>query len=210
MTLMSRLFSLYPAFHMAMIAAAAIHLLVAPSLWTSLDLLAAVYLLPLASYRLLRRMSGSHEGLSRLAERAFNPWWAGHQIQALFIGWPLEVPLRLVPGLYSLWLRAWGSKVGREVYWTPRVEILDRGLMEIGDGVIFGHKVECFAHVLKSKNGRLLLYVRRIVIGSRVFIGAGSRMAPGTRIPDDANVPILTDLYPNREFSPQPEEARHG
>ena len=216
MTALSRLFALYPAFHLIAIAAAAARLLLSPSPFAGLDLLAAIYLLPLACYRLLRTMSASEEGLFRLGERKFNPWWAGHQIQALFIGWPfLEVTLRLIPGLYSLWLRAWGSRVGRRTYWTPRVEILDRGLMEIGDDVIFGHKVECFAHVLKSKNGRLLLYVRRISIGSSVFIGAGSRMAPGIRIPEGSQVPLLTDLYPNQEFSPPsaapaPEEARNG
>lgn len=186
---------------MAAIAASFGHMLVSPSLGTAIELLAAVYLLPLASYRALSWAFPSQEGLFRLEAKQFNPWWAGHQIQSLFIGLPLEVPLRLIPGVYSFWLRAWGSSVGSGVYWTPRVEILDRGLMDIGAGVIFGHRVMCFAHVLKPKNGRLILYVRRVRIGADVFIGAGSRLAPGVSIPDGANVPILTDLYPNQEFS---------
>ena len=161
-----------------------------------------LYLLPLAAFRCFGLFYPLKEGVSYLDGEDFSPWWAGHQIQSVFIGIPqLEVALKLVPGLFSLWLRAWGSKVGSSVYWTPRVEIVDRSLMDIGDRVIFGHKIECFAHTIKPKNGQLILYVRRIAIGSDVFLGAGTRIGPGVRIEAGVNVPILTDLFMNKKVS---------
>ena len=70
--------------------------------------------------------------------RAIRRDGAGHQLQVLYSAFPA---LRLVPGLYSAWLRLWGSRVGRAVYWTPQVKITDRGLLKVGDGVVFGHRV---------------------------------------------------------------------
>jgi hypothetical protein len=105
-----------------------------------------------------------------------------------------------VPGLFSLWLRAWGSTVGRAVYWTPGLEIADRSLLRIGDRVVFGHRVGLYAHLVAPKHGRLVLYVKRITIGSDVFVGAGTRMGPGVRIDDGVTVPVLSDLYPNHHL----------
>jgi hypothetical protein len=194
---LGRACALFPALHLAAIAAALLALLRDPSPATLGLLLAAVYLLPVAAYRLLGWRHPLREGVSCLDEPRFSPWWGGHQVQALFIAAPpLEGVLTLVPGLFSLWLRLWGSRVGRGVYWTPRVEIADRGLLDIGDGAIVGHKVEMYAHVVRRRRGRLVLHVRRIVIGRGAFLGAGTRLGPGVRIADGARVPVLTDLYP--------------
>ncbi len=195
MTLWSRFFAVYPAL---LIAAAAAAFLRSGAVAGVLVL----YGLPLLSYRLLVVFSPIREGVFDLAERKFNPWWASHQIQSIFIAVPqLEAVLKLIPGVFSLWLRAWGSTVGRGVYWTPRAEFVDRGLLEIGDRVVFGHKVECFSHVIRPKGERVVLYVRRISIGSGVFLGAGTRIGPGVRVEDGTNVPILSDLYPSRSVN---------
>lgn len=45
----------------------------------------------------------------------------------------------LIPGIFSCWLRLWGAKVGRDVYWTTRLEIADRSLLEIGDRIRVTH-----------------------------------------------------------------------
>ena len=75
---------------------------------------------PLTSAPASEGCSPLHQRLSRLSDRTYAPWWGMHQIQVLYIAIPqLEAVLRLVPGLYSQWLRLWGSKVGRRVYWTP-------------------------------------------------------------------------------------------
>ncbi len=200
MTPWSRFFAVYPALAVGLSGAALLRLVFAPSWAAAAGVILALYGFPLATYRLLILFSPLREGVFDLAERKFSSWWASHQIQAIYIAVPqLEAVLKLVPGLFSLWLRLWGSSVGTGVYWTPRAEFVDRGLLDIGDRVVFGHKVECFSHVIRPKGDRVVLYVRRISIGDGVFLGAGTRIGPGVRIEDGTSVPILSDLYPNRK-----------
>lgn len=202
MTPWSRFYAVYPALVVGLIGASLLRVCVAPSWRAAFAVAFIIYVLPPLTYRLLLRFSPLREGVFDLAERKFSSWWASHQIQALYIALPqIEAVLKLVPGLFSFWLRLWGSKVGSGVYWTPRAEIVDRGLLEIGDRAVFGHKVECFSHVIRPKDGRVVLYVRRISIGDGVFLGAGTRIGPGVRIEDGTNVPILSDLYPNRRVT---------
>ena len=190
---------LLPAVLLASIAFSAVKLSV-------LGILAAVYLLPVLLYRLFVVAYPLELGLSNLAEMKFSPWWASHQIQLLYTAVPvLEAVLRMIPGAYSAWLRLWGSKIGSAVYWTPRMEIHDRGLLDIGDKVIFGHKVELYGHTVTPKLKRLLLYTGLVTVGSGAFVGAGSRLAPGVVVEPGAVVPILTDLYMNAHF-PKPTE----
>jgi acetyltransferase-like isoleucine patch superfamily enzyme len=198
-TLPGRLCALFPAAHLAAISSCGLLLLASPSTARALGLLLVVYGVPLGLYRLLGLICPLREGISRLDAPRFSPWWGGHQLQALFIALPaLEALLRLVPGLYSLWLRLWGSRIGRGVYWTPRVEVADRGLLEVGDRVIFGHRVAIYGHVVTPRSRGLVLYARRVMVGAGAFVGAGSRLGPGVRIAPGARVPLLSDLGPNR------------
>ena len=199
MRLLSRFLSLFPLLNLTLILAASAGFVVAPSAVMAFAVLFACYGVPLCAFRLIGVWCPLRQGRSLLDEWRYSAWWGGHQIQAIYIALPqLESLLQLVPGLFSLWLRLWGSKVGRCVYWTPRVEIADRSLLEIGDRVVFGHKVEMYAHVVRPKGGHLVLYVRKITIGKDVFVGAGSRIGPGVRIEDGVHLPILTDVFPNR------------
>lgn len=167
---------------------------------------AVLYLVP----PLLHRTLTVKPGLYDLRQRKFNAWWASHQLQQLYIAVPaLEALLRVVPGAYSAWLRLWGSRIGSSVHWTPRMELLDRALLEVGDGVVFGHKVELYGHTVMPKGERLLLYVDRVRIGAGVFVGAGSRLAPGVVVEDGAVLPILTDLYMKTKFKAKKEDS-HG
>jgi hypothetical protein len=198
---MGRVLGLFPALHAAAIGAGLVAFVVEPSVATGAAPLLACYALPLAVARALDRWRPLREGRTLLDAPEHSPWWASHQCQALFIALPpLEAPLLLVPGAFSLWLRLWGSRVGRGVHWTPRVEVADRGLLDVGDRVVVGHKVELYAHVVRRRRGRLVLYVRRIAIGRGVFLGAGSRLGPGARVADGTVVPLLTDVLPNRRW----------
>ena len=136
------------------------------------------------------------EGRSRIDAPGYSPWWGGHQCQVMYTAFPaLEAALRLVPGVYSAWLRLWGSRVGRGVYWTPLVEITDRALLEVGDGVVFGHRVACYAHLDQAARATgSSLYVRRIRIGDGALLGAGSRLGPGAHIDAGVALPLLTDV----------------
>jgi hypothetical protein len=205
MTLAGRLVALFP---LAMIV---LNLLVfgwfvtQPSLWTLLLLLATLYLPAPIAFRLHNRFYPLTEGLTRLDAPEHSPWWASHQFQLFYEAFPpLEYALRLLPGFYSVWLRMWGARVGYGVYWTPRVEIVDRPLMVIGNRVIFGHKVECYAHVTRRKGEAMNLLVKKIVIGDDCFIGAGSRLGPGATLPAGQVVPALTDVGVNETFESAP------
>jgi hypothetical protein len=168
-------------------------------------IVAVIYLLPPLSFRLHNLFFPIREKISDLSERRYSPWWGAHQIQVVYTAVPqLEALLRLVPGLYSAWLRMWGAKVGRNVYWTPNVEITDRHLIEIGDRVVVGHKTKLLGHAIKPKGDHIILYTRAIKIGNDVFIGAGSRIGPGAIIRDGVYLPILTDVYVNQVVEASP------
>ncbi len=195
MTWRARLVSWFPAFMILLIVLLGSMLVVKPTLLALAVLVFMIYGLPVLCFRLHNVLWPLKEGMSRLDGSDYSPWWSAHQIQVIYDAIPLfETVLRLVPGLYSAWLRLWGSRVGTSVYWTPRVEIIDRSLMEIGDRVIFGDRVACYAHVASRKGERLLLYVRQIRIGNNVFIGAGSRLGPGAQIADHLTLPVLSDV----------------
>ncbi len=203
MSLASRAAALFPVLLFCLCAHAGLMIIEHPGSVSLAWSLAVLYLVPLAAYRLHEALAPLKPGVSFLDGEKYSTWWGGHAIQSVYVAFPfLEAALRLVPGAYSAWLRLWGSKIGRGVYWTPRVEVHDRALLDVGDGVVFGHKIELYGHTVKATKGaRLLLYVRKVTIGAGAFIGAGSRMAPGVVVEDGAAVPILTDLFPNKKFS---------
>lgn len=201
MTLPSRALAWFPFSVLLFAAACLIRFLRKPGFGTLLLLLCALYLYPLAAFRLHQRWRPLKHGRSRLDTDAYSPWWGGHQIQSVFYALPeLERMLRLVPGLYSVWLRAWGSRIGKGVQWTPAVEMGDRSSLDIGDGVIFGHKAKCYAHVVSMKSGRPVLYTAPVTIGDGAFLGIGSVVGPGSSIAPGAVVPAAKVVGVNRRF----------
>lgn len=201
MSLRGRLMALFPGLVLALAGLGAFGVARAPTpalaAGSALFALSALYLLPPLAYRLHDRLWPLSSGGSRLVGEGYSPWWGGHQIQLVYYAFPwLESALRLLPGAYSAWLRLWGSKVGSAVYWTPAVEIADRALMDIGDGVIFGHRAVVFGHVIKPRRGNLLLFVRRVSIGAGAFIGAGVVIAPGATIAPGAFVEAGSHVHP--------------
>jgi hypothetical protein len=201
MSAMGRAISFYPTLILGLSAALVLWFAYQPSPVQPVVLIFVVYLLPPVTLRLHEIFFPLREGVSRLSEPKYSRWWGAHQIQLIYIALPqLEALLRLVPGLYSAWLRLWGSRVGRKVYWTPNIEITDRSMLEIGDRVVFGHKCKLLGHAIKPKGAAVILYLRAIKIGSDAFIGAGSRIGPGAVISDGSYLPVLTDVYINQEI----------
>ena len=169
----------------------------------------AIYLFPLLSFRLMGIFYPITQGRSDLAKDKYSPWWGGHQIQQLFYVVPsFEAFLRIVPGAFSLWLRLWGSKVGKKIYWTPNVEIDDRSMVEIGDYALFGHKVELISHVVGGKKGNFSLYSKNIIIGDGAFVGAGSRLGPGAELETGCFLPVLSDVYID-EYIPKKHDLKY-
>jgi len=166
------LLNLVPLLH----AAATIACILSPYPWLAP---AVLYLAPLIPGRILRETLRSSPPEIAIGSSAFLRWWACFQCQALFLRFPaLEELLRLVPGIYSLWLRLWGSRIGALTYWAPGTIILDRGFLEIGDKVVFGAGVRINPHVMEN-NSLLLAPVK---IGDDAMIGGYSLLTAGTEI----------------------------
>jgi hypothetical protein len=202
MTLRGRLITLFPLLILSLcLAVMSLAITQHRAAWLLL-LPVILYLVPPLAFRLHQCLCPLREGMQSLDAPGYSPWWGSLQIQNIYNALPsLEAILRTLPGCYSAWLRLWGSKIGRNVAWTPRVEISDRSLLEIGDGVIFGHKVALYAHVVDQRPKRgVRLFLKRIRIGDGAFLGAGSRLGPGVEIDADARLPILTDLSVNQHF----------
>jgi hypothetical protein len=201
MTLLGRIVSFYATCILGLSAATILWFGWRPTPVQPLVLVVILYLVPPLTFRLHRRFFPAEKSFSNLLERRYSPWWGAHQIQAIYIAIPqLEAVLRLVPGLYSAWLRLWGSKIGRSVYWTPNVEITDRQVLDIGDRVVCGHKCKFLGHAIKPRGEAMMLYTRTIKIGNDVFIGAGSRIGPGATVDDGVFMPVLTDVHINSSF----------
>ncbi|RYZ57903.1 MAG: acyl transferase [Proteobacteria bacterium] len=199
MSLMGRLMAFFPLAHAILIAINLVCGIIHP--WLLLVIPFSVYLFPLTVWRLHRRISPLKSGLTRFSRPEYSAWWGSYQIQNLFLLLPsLERLLHLVPGLFSAWLRAWGSEIGKQVFWTPHTLILDRSLLKFGDGIIVGHRCSFSSHVISlNKKGELLLYVKEISIESNVFIGAGSDVGPGTVVAAGSRLPLQSQLYPNQK-----------
>ena len=73
----------------------------------------ALYVLPALVVRLVTWVWPLPVGLIDLSSPMFLRWWFTAQCQVVFLRLPwLEELLRLVPALYSAWLRLWGSTIG--------------------------------------------------------------------------------------------------
>jgi hypothetical protein len=201
MTLLSTILLFFPAFILSLTIITIIYFIQSPNLINLLPILISIYGIPLLVYHLHQWFYPLKEGISYLRDPQYNPWWGSHQIQLIYIAFPLlETVLRLIPGLFSFWLRLWGAKIGKNVYWTPSLEIADRSLLEIGDRVIVGHRVGISCHVVKPRKNNLMLYVKKVKIGHDVFIGAATLIGPGVVINNGKSIPVSTILYPNQKI----------
>ena len=125
-------------------------------------------------------------------------WWFTSQWQVVFNRLPwIEEMIRLVPGLYATWMRLWGAKVGKLVYWTPGLHILDRPLVNVGDRVVFGAGVKIAPHIImRNREGRQVLIAATVRIGDDVLVGAYSILLAGSWIASGEASPGRRELAP--------------
>jgi hypothetical protein len=170
--------------------------------------LAHLYLTPPLLHRLLGGPRRLPRGRFGVDSPEFLLWWRAAQLQTIFNRLPfLEELLRLLPGVYSLWLRLWGARVGRLVYWTPGVVIADRSLVAVGDRVVFGAAVRVMPHLIAPDDeGRTTLLVDRVTLGDDALVGGYSLLTPGARVEPGEITSALRTRYPYREWR-RPEES---
>lgn len=162
-----------------------------------------LYLTPPLLYRLHHLIWPITMGETEFSFSRYSPWYTSYQLQILFIAVRfLESALRLVPGLYSAWLRLWGAKIGKGVYWTPLVEIIDRPFLHVGNYVVVGHRATFTCHMINTKRGEsgLKLYVRPIHLEEHAFIGAGARLGPGVRILARTLIKYNSECFPDKVY----------
>jgi hypothetical protein len=154
----------------------------------------ALYLLPPVIVRLVTWRRPLQPGLIDLASPEFLRWWFTAQCQIVFARLPwLDELLRLVPTLYSAWLRLWGSSVGAFVYWSPGLVILDRSLVNVGSRVVFGAGVRLNPHAIAPIGGRRSLILGPVTIGDDALIGGYSTLLPGCVVaPREVTAPFRT------------------
>jgi hypothetical protein len=150
----------------------------------TLAAVAELYLLPPLLARLVllvRRPSGN---AIAMGSGDFFAWWLLLNLQTIFCRFPaLEELLRLVPTLYSAWLRLWGSRIGSLIYWAPGTLVLDRSYLDIGDNVVFGAGVRLNPHVIaRNEKGVAELILAPVRIGEGAAVGGYSLLTAGTEI----------------------------
>lgn len=117
----------------------------------------------------------------------FFRWWTSWQLQMVFnrFSW-IEEGLRVVPGLYSLWLRLWGARVGRLTLWSPGVRIYDRPFVRIGDDAVIGIEACLLGHFGGlDGEGRAHLIVGPVEVGDRTTVGGRALLGPGVVLESD-------------------------
>jgi hypothetical protein len=153
--------------------------------WTRIAaVLALLLILPPLLARLVHALVPLPPGKISIESGGFLSWWATAEFQVIFNRLPMiEELLRMIPGLYSVWLRLWGSRIGRLTFWAPGMVVLDREYLDLGDDVVFGAGVRLNGHVImRNRQGRLELAIGPIKIGSRAAVGGYSLLTAGAEI----------------------------
>ena len=152
--------------------------------WTLkiISAICVIYVLPILFVRTILSIYPLKENKFYVFSKDYFVWWATFCWQTIFLRFPfIEEILRSIPSLYSFWLRCWGSKIGKLVYWTPGTIILDRSFLNIGDHVIFGAGVRINAHI---QDGDTMI-LAPITVEDNVVVGGYSLLTSGTILKKD-------------------------
>lgn len=168
-----RFLSLIPAMQIMLVVGVLLQCILEPSLLKIIFLLSTIYILPPLMWRIFSPLIPAQMGSSYLGNdtETVNGWFVSFQIQRLYNALPiLEIPLKLIPGVYSSWLRLWGARIGENVNWKIKSRVIDRPFVHVGDRSLIGNETYLSAHSIKKENNRYLLLLKEIIIGSDVVL----------------------------------------
>lgn len=143
-----------------------------------------LYLLPPLACRVMFAMFGRPEGELTQDLSSYRVWWTATQLQLIFnrIGW-LEELLRLVPGLYALWIYLWGGRLSPQTFVGPGVTITDRYMIDVGPGCVLGAGCALAGHmVMYNSAGRWVVTVAAPVVERQAIVGGNAGLGPGARL----------------------------
>jgi acetyltransferase-like isoleucine patch superfamily enzyme len=205
----------YTPLHAAAVAACILapELFATSWMWVPIGI-ALLYLFPPLAARTVMAAWGPTPSSATIGSRAFLRWWTLAQLQLVFNRLPqLEEVLRLVPGLYSAWLRLWGARVGRLVFWSPGVVITDRQLVEVSEGAIVGMGVTLAAHlVLRDGDTTTRVISAPVVVGAGAIVGGQAILGPGASIVsgETAHATVVLPPFWKWERGRRRRPAAHG
>jgi hypothetical protein len=170
--------------------------------WSVVAALSTLYLLPPMAVAMARPRATLKASHYSTDSPEFIRWWYTAQWQVVFSRFSqLEELLRVVPGLYSAWLRLWGAKVGRIVYWSPGLSVLDRSFIDIGNRVVIGAGTRLSSHYLaRGQDGVTELVLATIMIGDDAIIGGYSLLPAGVWVGDCEQTPGGRPVAPFSRF----------
>jgi len=143
-----------------------------------------IYLLPPVVSRITLAAFGRPAGRATLDTRDYRVWWFLTQWQMVFNRLPwLEELLRLVPGLYPLWIALWGGRLHQFAYVSPGVLITDRYLVDVGRGAVLGMKSTLAGHIaVRDDSGRFVVIIGTPTVESEAIVGGEAGIGPGATL----------------------------
>jgi hypothetical protein len=141
--------------------------------------------------------------------RAYKVWWFTYQWQAVFnrVPW-LEEILRLVPGLYALWIFLWGGRVSPFAYWSPGSCAFDRPLVVVQAGAVLGVGAGIVGHAATiAPDGTYYVDIAPTHIGCNAMMGARSGLSAGSVLAAGQMLPAGRLIKP---FTRWDGRAKHG
>jgi hypothetical protein len=161
--------------------------------------LAWLYLLPpLACHAALLILGRPYgRGLTQ-DSRAYKVWWFTYQWQAVFNRLPwLEEILRLVPGLYALWIFLWGGRASPLVYWSPGSIAFDRPLVIVERGAVIGGGAGLVGHMAWiAPDGTYQVDIAPSRVGEGAMLAVRSGLSAGAEIAPHQMLPVARMLKP--------------
>jgi hypothetical protein len=154
--------------------------------------LAWLYLVPPLICRLTLLVFGYPQGRGLTQDtRAYKVWWFTHQWQVVFNRLPwLEELLRLVPGLYALWIRLWGGQVSPWAYWGAGSIVVDRHLVIVEAGAVIGMGAGLTGHIGHlDADGTYTVDVAAPRVGRGAIMGTRSGLGPSAELAPDQVLP---------------------
>ena len=169
-----------------------------------------LYLVPPLLGRGLMRVFGVPNGVFTQDDRRFRVWWALLQLQMVFNRLPmLEEMLRLVPGLYPLWIALWGGHLSARAFVGPAVVLTDRTHLEVRQGAVLGYRSALAAHmVTRTPEGRWSVTLAAPIVEEDAILGGSAEMGPGARLLSGAQLPAGRRLGPFGTW-PRSASAHH-
>jgi hypothetical protein len=157
-----------------------------------------VYLLPPLVARLACAVFGTPDGELTQGMRGYRVWWLLTQWQTPFNRLPwLEEVLRLVPGLYALWIGLWGGHLSPYAYVGPGVILTDRYLVRVERGAVLGFKSTLAAHmVVRNAAGRYRVVVAAPWVQAEALVGGFAGLGPGAVLKAGQLLPVGRYLGP--------------